>query len=43
VREGSVAQALALLQQLADPQGESTTRRRKPAGLKKRKARPARR
>jgi hypothetical protein len=41
VREGSVAQALALLQQLADPQGKST-RRRKPAGLNKRMARPGR-
>jgi nicotinamide-nucleotide amidase len=34
VREGSVAQALALLQQLADPQDNSTPRR-KPAGVKK--------
>jgi nicotinamide-nucleotide amidase len=35
VREDSVAQALALLQQLAGPQGKSTTTRRKPAVLKK--------
>jgi nicotinamide-nucleotide amidase len=34
VREGSVAQALALLQQLAGPQGNSTARR-KPAGAKR--------
>jgi nicotinamide-nucleotide amidase len=33
VREGSVAQALALLQQLADPQGKSTGRRRKAVDL----------
>jgi nicotinamide-nucleotide amidase len=35
VREGSVAQALTLLQQLADPQGKSAARGRKPAGLTK--------
>ena len=34
VREGSVAQALALLQKLADPQGKSTARR-KSAGAKR--------
>jgi nicotinamide-nucleotide amidase len=35
VREGSVAQALALLQRLADPQGKPAAPRRKPAGLTK--------